>query len=72
MWEKWTSLLKWFKDSETILFARLQMLVGIVWGVLITTDLTPLATSYPKAIAAWLFFSGVVTEAARRARGGLQ
>jgi len=62
----WSKIKTWFKDSETIFWARLQMLVGVVWTVLITVDLGPLLS--PKALAVWLIVSGVITELARRSR----
>jgi hypothetical protein len=59
----------WFKDSETIFFARLQLLAGAVWGTLTAMDLSPLLE--PKWLTVWLIFSGVVTELARRSRADL-
>lgn len=67
MYERWIAFLQWFRDSETVFFARMQLLAGAIWLVLITTDLSPLFSN-PKIMAGWLVFSGVVTETARRAR----
>lgn len=66
-------LKKWFKDSETILWARLQMLLSILlggaaamdWSPLIQTGLTKTQLIYLIVV---LFIQGLVTEAARRAR----
>lgn len=54
----------WFEHSETILWARLQVLVGAVWIVLQATDLSPVLQG--KYMTYWLVFSGVVTELVRR------
>lgn len=68
MWEKikgwWDGVKSWFKYSETIFWARLQLLVGVVWTVLSTTDLAPLLSA--KWLTYWLIFSGVITELLRR------
>lgn len=56
-----------FHNSETILFARLQVLIGAVWAVLSVTDLGPVINN-PKYLTAWLIFSGVITELSRRSR----
>lgn len=54
----------WFKNSTTILWARLQVLFAAVWAVLTQTDLAPLLDQ--KWLTGWLIFSGVVTELTRR------
>lgn len=56
----------WFKDSETIFFARLQMLIGSIWTVLVMVDLSPVLA--PKWLTVWLIVSGAITEMARRSR----
>lgn len=56
-----------FHKSGVIVFGRLQVLLGAIWGVLIATDLSPLIGN-PKYITAWLIFSGLVTEMSRRSR----
>ncbi len=67
------SLVEWsakfwatFHNSGTIIFARVQVLIGAVWVVLVATDLTPFLGSNPKYLTAWLLFSGVITEMTRR------
>ena len=62
----WNSIKNFFKDSETIFWARLQMAVGAIWTVLVASDLSPLLN--PKWMTYWLIFSGVITEMARRSR----
>lgn len=54
-----------FHSSSVIWFARLQILLGAVWGALTATDLAPLIGN-PKYVTAWLVFSGIVTEFGRR------
>ena len=56
-----------FHKSGTIVFARLQVLLGAVWTVLTMADLAPLISN-PKYLTGWLLFSGVVTELTRRSR----
>lgn len=60
----WDKFWDWCRDSATIVWARLQILLAAVWGVLVTVDLTPVLTQ--KWMTAWLIFSGVVTELTRR------
>lgn len=54
----------WFWRSETILWARAQMLVGVVWTVLSATDLSPVLDA--RWLTYWLIVNGVVTELLRR------
>jgi len=60
----WDKIKAWFNRSETILWARLQMVTGAVWAVLQATDLSPVLQG--KYMTYWLIFSGVVTELVRR------
>ncbi len=62
----WQKIKNWFKDSETIFFARLQLFIGAVWQTLVMTDLSPILP--PKWLPVWLILSGVVTEYLRRRR----
>ena len=61
-------MMNWLKNlfwhSETILWARLQVLFGVVWTVLAVTDLSPLLDA--KYMTYWLIISGVITELLRR------
>lgn len=54
-----------FHRSETILFARLQVLFGVVFEVLTHTDLSPLIHDQ-RVLTYWLIGSGVATELLRR------
>lgn len=54
-----------FHNSEVIMWARIQLFVGVVWTVLSTTDLAPLISN-PKYLTYWLILNGVVTEMLRR------
>lgn len=60
----WDKIKAWFKDSLTIAWARVQLVLAAAWGVLLTVDLTPVLSQ--KWMTAWLIFSGVVTELTRR------
>ena len=63
----WASFQHSFHDSEVIVFARVQVLFGVVWGVLTVVDISPILEN-PKYITGWLLFSGMVTEVLRRNR----
>lgn len=54
----------WFWRSETIAWARMQVLFGVVWGVISVADLSPILTG--KWLTIWLIFNGIVTELLRR------
>lgn len=60
----WDQIKSWFKHSETILWARLQMVVGAIWVALQATDLSPVLQG--KYMTYWLIISGVITELVRR------
>jgi hypothetical protein len=69
----WNDIKDWFKDSETIFWARFQMLVGAVIAVLVSTDLSPLLsagvpTTQQLIFAGVVFGQGVLTEYLRRRR----
>jgi hypothetical protein len=66
----------WFTNSETILWARAQVIFGvvsggllIVWSVASSTDLSSLFAN-PKWFSVWLVTNGVITELLRK-RGTL-
>jgi hypothetical protein len=57
----------WFKHSETIAWARLQMLVGAVLSVLATVDPTIFNQYIPdRWLPVYVVASGVLTEYLRR------
>lgn len=60
----WQKVKQWFNESMTILWARAQMLIGVVWTTLSAVDLSPVLP--PKWLPVWLVLSGVVTELTRR------
>ena len=69
----WNDIKDWFKDSETIFWARLQILIGALGTVLVATDFSPLlATGVPTKQQFILFgiviVQGVLTEYLRRRR----
>lgn len=62
----------WCYKSETILWSRLQGIVGVltglfflVWGVVSSADMSAVITN-PKYLALWLMFNAFVTELLRR------
>ncbi len=60
---------KWFKDSETILWARLQMLGAAIIAALAALDPSLFASYVPTGyLPIYIFVSGIVTEFARRLR----
>ena len=65
----WQRVRAWFKDSETIFLARLQMLAGILAGAWLTID-PSLFGAYmpPEWLPIYLFAAGIITEVARRYR----
>jgi hypothetical protein len=64
---KFAWLIDTFHANETIVWARLQVLIGSVWLVLSTQDLTPLHID-PKYMMYWTIFNGIVSEMLRRNR----
>lgn len=60
----WARLKEWFYNSETILWARIQLFGGILWTVLSTTDMMPLLS--PQYLTYWLIANGIITEYLRR------
>lgn len=72
----WEKVKAFFKDSETIFLARLQVLLGVLLAVVPT--LNPVAwldsTLTPAqrwVTATWAIVAGVLTEYARRRRSDL-
>lgn len=66
----WDRIRVFFKDSESIAWARLQMLIGAIWTVISVTDLSPIFTlwGWEKYIPIALVVMGIMTEVMRRAR----
>jgi hypothetical protein len=54
-----------FHYSAVIWIARVQVVLGCVWQVLVSVDLAPILVN-PKYVTAWLLFSGIITELGRR------
>jgi hypothetical protein len=65
----WQRIRAFFRDSETIFWARLQMLIAAVVSVVATIDPSLFASYVPTGyLPIYIFVSGVVTELARRHR----
>lgn len=60
-----------FHDSEVILWARVQVALGVVAGVLVSTDLSTLFDN-PKVLTGYLLLNGLATEMLRRNRSAVQ
>lgn len=73
VWLFWRRIAGAFRDSETLFFARVQMVVGAVLTVLGTTDLTPVLHMFGLSwyVPLYLIASGIITEYLRRARASL-
>ncbi|WP_292239338.1 hypothetical protein, partial [Mesorhizobium sp.] len=65
----WSKIRAWFKDSETIAWARLQMLGGAILTVLSATDPSLFNQYIPdRWLPLYIVGSGILTEALRRIR----
>ncbi len=65
----WLRIKRFFKDSETIFWARLQMLAAVLITVLATIDPNIFASYVPTGyLPIYIFVSGLITEWARRRR----
>lgn len=64
-------LRKWFRDSETILWARIQAVIGVLAVALTFVD-PSLVTQIiePKYIPFFILANGIATEYLRRYRSG--
>ena len=70
----WAKFVKTFHDSETIFWARLQVILGVLGSVALavahvvfSVDLSPLFSD-PRYLVAWMVFSGLVQEFLRKHR----
>lgn len=72
----WKKIKKFFKDSETIFWARVNQLAGVIIAVYNSIDITSLTTidwsTVGKNQFFWIGFglliNGIITEVARRRR----
>jgi len=68
----WTVVKSWFRNSITILWARVQVLAGLVGAVLLALASDPNVTGtiqsalQPKFIPYYVIAIGLITEIARR------
>lgn len=70
----WAKFVKTFHDSETIFWARLQVVLGVLGSVALavahvvfSVDLSPLFSD-PRYLVAWMVCSGLVQEFLRKLR----
>lgn len=65
----WTSIKSFFRDSETLAWARLQVALGVIAGALTFIDPSLLAGVLPAEWFPWvLLLNGLATEYLRRRR----
>lgn len=64
----WQRIKTWFADSETIFWARFQMLLGIIAGVVTYADPYLLAPVMGDWFPWFLAINGLATEYLRRRR----
>lgn len=69
----WARIVTFFKDSEVIFLARLQVVMSLVGAVAVSFDWSPLATGtmptrQQYTLCGILFAQGLATEYARRRR----
>ena len=63
--DKFAYLYATFHDSEVLLFARFNVLLGSVWVALQGVDISPLIKD-PQYLVYYIIFSNVVNEMLRR------
>jgi hypothetical protein len=72
----WKKIRSWFSNSVTILWARTQVLVGVIVATLMALASDPNVTSaiqaalQPKLIPYYVIAIGLITEIARRRTAG--
>lgn len=76
----WDAVKAWFKYSETIFWARANILTGLITTVVGSVDWSPIFnilgtdTGFSRNQVVWtgvgIFFNGIVTEIARRRNSG--
>ena len=65
----WQRIREFFRDSETIFWARLQMLGAAIIATLAMIDPMLFSNYIPTAyLPIYIFISGIITEFARRLR----
>ena len=68
----WQRIKNWFRDSETIFWARLQAALGVLAGIVTYVDPVVLQPILPPEWFPWLLVvNGLLTEYLRRRRSDL-
>lgn len=62
MWKRIKAFL--FSKNHTVWWGRIQIAIGAIWTVLISTDLSPILDE--QTLTYWLIVSGAATEMIRR------
>lgn len=69
----WSRIKTFFKHSETIFWARLQMVIGAVAAIIVYFDPGLLAPVLPAGWLPWVVVAnGIATEYLRRRRADLE
>ena len=69
----WSRIKTFFKHSETIFWARLQMVIGAVAAIIVYFDPGLLAPVLPAGWLPWVVVAnGIATEYLRRRRANLE
>jgi len=65
----WQRIRDFFRDSETLAWARLQALLGLLAAVLVAVEPSMVAPYLPPAwVPVWFIFNGLATEYLRKRR----
>lgn len=69
----WSRIKTFFKHSETIFWARLQMVIGAIAAIIVYFDPGLLAPVLPAGWLPWVVVAnGIATEYLRRRRANLE
>ena len=72
----WNKIRSWFKNSDTILWARMQVLAGLIAALLMALASDPNVSGaiqtalQPKYLPYYVIAIGLITEIARRRTAG--
>src|SRR5690606_34810902 len=67
----WKKIRDWFKDSETIFWARAQIFLGLLFEALAGMDVTLFEPVFGKYFPVFIVLNGLLTELLRRRRSDL-
>jgi hypothetical protein len=67
MYQTLLAFIRTFHSNETIIWARIQVMLGAAWLAVSAADLTPIIVN-PKYVAYWTIVNGFISEMLRRSR----